>query len=272
MNKFITLLLVFLLSNSLWAVTGRILVSDIDDTIKISHVLDRDSALGNIPRTGNVFSGMVQVLDSIKQDYQVDEIFYLSNAPKFPVGPFHKKFLSNNKFPAGNLLLNSGLSSKTHKIESLRKIITEKNPSSIILIGDNGEKDPSIYNQIQNEFPNLKITTYIHMAYFTEGNQRKGSKIYDSQVGYGSSIDLAAHLFTAGLIKEKSYSKIVFDIGEKALNENQHSESGQLLYPAWADCRDISQVSLPQGNIEDVFLSNIQSLINDRCAGGPLAD
>ena len=51
-----------------YAQAQTVLVSDIDDTLKISHVLDWADAAGNLVQMGNHFLGMSQVYNLLQEE------------------------------------------------------------------------------------------------------------------------------------------------------------------------------------------------------------
>ncbi len=264
--KNITLAL-FLLIPQL-AFSKVLLVSDMDDTIKVSHVLDVDSAVANARQTKNAFMGMPELYQSMAKIPDATEFHYLSSAPRKLMLYLHHFFLWQNDFPSGKLVLNNKLIDSQHKINSLRKMIAELNPTKMILIGDNGERDAEVYAQIRKEFPHIGGETYIHIAYSLEGFEKNnGKKLQEGQIPWATSIDLAFDLLKKGYITEADYKRLVESVEARALAEDPYIERRQqMMFPAWFDCRDYKVPVLP-------FISNeLQTKIEDRCAREPYDD
>ena len=141
----------------IWSLAGAqiAVISDIDDTIKVSHVLDRSDSVSNAFRTHNVFRGMPQLYQLLASSFPEAEFFYLTNAPRVLMEDSHSRFLRQNQFPRGHLLLRESLSDSEHKIRTIRRILSRPGWRAVILIGDNGERDPQIYAQAVKEFPKL---------------------------------------------------------------------------------------------------------------------
>lgn len=241
-------LLALLLSFSAHA--QLMVVSDVDDTIKVSHVLDKDSALANGPMVHNAFIGMPELYHAIVELPNMVTLKYLSNAPKKFIGDIHQKFLKTNNFPKGDLVTRRWrqiFSGNTHKIDSLRRFIKEYQPREMILIGDNGEHDTEIYAQIRKEFPHISGPTYIRVAYSMIGDlEERGKPILPGQTGFASSIDIALDLMNKGHMKMEAVEEIIKASVPAILAEGQYEERGkQIAFPAWYDCRDFSIPELP---------------------------
>lgn len=253
----------------------KILVSDIDDTIKVSHVLDKDSTVANAFTRKNSFLGMAELYQALKREKSVDQIYYLSNAPVWLMYPFHKKFLKRTGFPVDGLILRKDIRDRDHKVSALRHIILTQKPSELLLIGDNGEQDTVKYHKIAKEFPQLKITTYIHQAYSQiEFNGSRGQLLEKNQIGFATSIDLAADLFTKKMLSPHSYRQIMTKLAPLALTEDDEIERGKpMMFPAWFDCRDFTLHSLPVPSIEEIDLvEKMEQRIRERCAREPYED
>lgn len=263
------------LSSFAFADNKVILVSDIDDTIKVSHVLDKDSTVANAFVPKNAFLGMANLYSLLIEDKTVDQIVYLSNAPKYLMLPFHKNFLKRTGFPAGKLLLSTGLSNKNHKIESLRNLIKNESPKELILVGDNGERDTLVYAAIQKENPSLKITTYIHQAYSLAGYKGSvGKPLEVNQNGFATALDLSVELMNQDLLSESSYAKLLTRIIPVALKEGNYGERGRpLMFPAWFDCRDFKVIELPvKKDVDEKSLAEFNKKLSERCSIEPFED
>jgi hypothetical protein len=226
-----------------------LVVSDVDDTIKVSHVLDKDSALANGPMVHNGFLGMPELYHAVLAHPDVRSLKYLSNAPRRFIGDIHEKFLKTNGFPKGDLVTRRWrqiFSGNTHKIDSLRRFIKEHQPREMILIGDNGEHDTEIYAQIRREFPQVGGPTYIRVAYSMITRDQKGKPILPGQTGFASSIDIALDLMNKGYMKMEAVEELVKATAPAMLAEGSREERGHpIAFPAWYDCRDFTLPELP---------------------------
>jgi hypothetical protein len=147
---------------------GTSVVSDIDDTIKYSEVLDREELLENT---------LLYSYSSIKgmaDWYQVFEkcgaaFHYVSKSPWQLYAPL-TSFVEKEGFPPGSFYLRS------QKTISLSTLLKTKGPSKkdfirellqrfpkrqFILVGDSTQKDPEIYADLAKEFPGQITHIYI---------------------------------------------------------------------------------------------------------------
>lgn len=274
MKKHLMIALALLSSTFAYAENEAILVSDLDDTIKVSHVLDVDSVLANTVQVNNSFLGMAELYHSLVQEKKADKIVYLSSAPNLLMKQLHKKFVARSGFPSGTLLLSLNISNRNHKITALRKIIAEDKPRELILVGDNGERDVEIYHQLKTENPELKITTYIHQAYSQIGYERNFGKLLEKdQIGWATSIDLAAQFVATGQLSLESYETLVEKIVPRALVENDYIKRGEsMMFPAWFDCRDYVTTSLPTTPKIQSLVVSFEKRLSDRCTREPFSN
>lgn len=248
MKKSILLSLSLLASFNLWA--QSILVSDIDDTIKVSYVLDKDSTAANLPMLRNAFIGMPELYHAIADIDGMKAVKYLSNAPRRVIGKVHQKFLIVNDFPDGELVARSFYDLRKgnkHKIESIRKFISVYNPKEMILIGDNGEGDPVVYSTITKQHPEIPTLTYIRQAYSNNGFNGKFAKpLEEGQIPFATSLDVTLDLYKRGMFSIETITKLVNQIAPAIIQESDHEERGhQMAFPEWYDCRDFTLPELP---------------------------
>ena len=148
---------IHVLSNS-----GLSVISDIDNTIKVSEVRNRDALLLN------TFCRPFKAVDGMAELYRAwqtngAQFHYLSASPwqlyiplaefigkaGFPAGTFHMK-----EFRAKDSRFLALLSDpETFKLKLIRPFFEQFPQRHFVLVGDSGEKDPEIYSQIAREFP-----------------------------------------------------------------------------------------------------------------------
>ncbi|KAI9024936.1 hypothetical protein CLU79DRAFT_745518 [Phycomyces nitens] len=146
---------------------GISVISDIDDTIKITGILEgKDTVLRN------TFFKRAKEVPGMSSVYQawVDKgvhVHYVSNAP-WQVYPALNEFFDKAKFPQGSMHLRvinaqSIILGKPmeHKLEVIPRIIRDFPKRKFILVGDSGEHDPEIYKEICRQFPDQVIKVFI---------------------------------------------------------------------------------------------------------------
>lgn len=149
---------------------GLSVVSDIDDTIKVSNVLDKKELLRNT--FARPFTPVAGIPDVYSKLAERGAAFHYVSASPWQLYATLATFREEQKFPAGtfdmksfrawdrsweNLMANSALI-KTPAIERLFKVYPER---KFLLIGDSGESDPEIYGAIARKFPEQTLAIAI---------------------------------------------------------------------------------------------------------------
>ncbi|MVA75719.1 DUF2183 domain-containing protein [Auraticoccus sp. F435] len=139
-------------------------VSDIDDTV-ISTSLPRpllafwntfvleESARQPVP-------GMAEMYRTLLAEHPGAPLVYVSTGA-WNTAPTLRRFLAHHDFPPGPLLLtdwgptNTGWfrSGPQHKLDCLHALAHDFPEISWVLVGDDGQHDPTLYNQFASRFP-----------------------------------------------------------------------------------------------------------------------
>ena len=134
-----------------------LIISDIDDTIKLTDVLNsKPEIVRNALLSKKAFSGMGQLYKELGT--KETSIHYVSGSPTI-IRSIVNKFLQYNEFPQEqNLVLKRGsIHTFEYKVEAIKNIISIEQPDEIILIGDDTEVDPEVYDTISKLNP-LKVS------------------------------------------------------------------------------------------------------------------
>ncbi len=156
----------------------RIIISDIDDTVLISHstqmlrklrLMLSKNALTRLP-----FPGVVKFYQALAKGEKLQENhpFFFVSSSEWNLYDLLDDFFSFNQIPKGVLLLRklnhsvykfwkSGGGDHKHKYWEIRWLLEFYPDQKFILIGDSGQQDPSIYTQIAEEYPGRVETIYI---------------------------------------------------------------------------------------------------------------
>ncbi|MGI8604241.1 MAG: phosphatidate phosphatase App1 family protein [Verrucomicrobiales bacterium] len=158
---------------------GLSVVSDIDDTVKITQVPAGKKAVlrNSLLKPYRAAEGMRERYEQLIADAgpTADVCFhYVSGAPwqiyhlldeflieqeRFPEGSFHMKNLRKNLFEPGALdsirafILGGDLATLDQKVRQITNLMIHLPGRKFILIGDSGEKDPEAYRAIRRVFP-----------------------------------------------------------------------------------------------------------------------
>ena len=144
--------------------TGLSVVSDIDDTIKDSNVLDkRELALNTFVRDFRGVPGMSDLYQGWARGGAV-VFHYVSGSPwqllapivdfmerdRFPRGSFHLRRFRVKDSSGREFLENRTLEFKVDTIDRLMALLPDRR---FVFVGDSGEKDPEVYADLAARCP-----------------------------------------------------------------------------------------------------------------------
>ena len=153
---------------------GRFVVSDVDDTILVSHANNKFKKFKTLLSKGAFQRKQVEAMNTLYQHLSKDYGFiYLSNS-EMNLYPLIKNFLNNNHFPKGPLFLREYkklkqvvfkkhryFQTKHHKLLTMQLLLRTFTKHKFVLVGDSGQKDPQTYYAIAKEFPDQIEKVYI---------------------------------------------------------------------------------------------------------------
>lgn len=150
---------------------GVSVISDIDDTIKVSNVIDKQELLANtFLRPFKAAPGMATLYK--KWHSQQDTVFHYVSASPWQLYPVLSEFIQASAFPSGlfymksfrwkdSSFLNLFADPIEYKINIIESILQRYPQRQFILVGDSGEKDPEVYGKIARKFPKQIIRILI---------------------------------------------------------------------------------------------------------------
>ncbi len=150
---------------------GLSVISDIDDTIKITEVRDRHATLRNtFLREFQPVSGMAEFYQAFARSNGA-AFHYISASPWQLYEPL-AGFVRTNGFPAGTFALKEfrwqdksflSLFANPEKYKSgvIEPLIKQFPKRKFILIGDSGERDPEIYATLAQKYPQQIVRIFI---------------------------------------------------------------------------------------------------------------
>ncbi len=149
---------------------GTSVISDIDDTVKVTEVHSRASLIAN------TFLREFRVIEGIAESYRrwAEEgaaFHYVSSSPwqlfspltdlfgdaGLPEGTFHLRSFRIREHMLRRLLLIR----RRGKVPVIRSILRQFPQRRFVLVGDSGERDPEIYGDIARQFPNQVQAIFI---------------------------------------------------------------------------------------------------------------
>ena len=214
------------------------LISDIDDTIMVSEATDflekiRVMVLRNAT-TRKPFEGVgafYRALEAGKNKKAQNPIFYISSS-SWNLYDLFERFCQINGIPKGVFLLRElGISEnkfirgghESHKLEKISHVLEAFPDLPFVLIGDSGQKDPEIYQEVVKRYPGRIKTIYIRdvepvisgirdsrVKEIAEEVARKGVEMKLVK----DSLEAAKHAVELGLIARNSLAEIEKDTYE----------------------------------------------------------
>jgi len=149
----------------LLAPEGTIIVTDVDDTLKHTHVMEKIELIHRLLTTDyEPIDGAAKFLNRLVAQSTPSHpvnVIYLSATP-MGLYPFYKMFLEDHGFPSGTLemvpLMMDGLKAMSHlrhahefKVKTLKRWIKLFPNRRWIFLGDSGQSDPEAYADVAHE-------------------------------------------------------------------------------------------------------------------------
>lgn len=141
---------------------GLSVISDIDDTIKVTQVKDRKKMLHNtFLRPYSAVPGMA---DLYRRWAQQGAVFHYISASPWQLYEPLSTFMDISGFPAGSFLLKTFYwkdsrfmalfaDPREYKIASIEPVLRLYPHRRFVLVGDSGEKDPEAYGELARRYP-----------------------------------------------------------------------------------------------------------------------
>lgn len=151
---------------------GWSVVSDIDDTIKHTHVLDRrEMLLNTFARPLRSVPGMAELYQRTEAAAGTGTRFHYVSGGPHQLWPMLDTFLREHHFPDGSVHLRmidwrqevfgEGTSTFAHKVAAIGDLMREFPRRRYVLVGDSGEKDPEVYGELARQFPTQVAAIHI---------------------------------------------------------------------------------------------------------------
>ena len=157
--------------------TQFIFVSDIDDTVMVSHSANtfrRIWALLKNPHSRKQFqhmAGYYQALALAHTDANTPNPFFYVSSSEWNLYDYLTEFFKHNRLPEGIFLLSelkriwklfrSGQTKHAGKQVRIERLLNVFPKQKFILLGDNSQKDPAIYTALAKKFPQRIFAIYI---------------------------------------------------------------------------------------------------------------
>jgi len=229
-----------------------ILVSDIDDTVKITNVLDRDRAIWKAIASEAVFAGMPELYSALLgPGTSAERLRFISGSPRL-LGHKISELLNDAGFPAYKLTrrrfgesFNSAFEYKTKHMKDLYG----SSRATFLLVGDDTESDPEVYANFSASKPGQVLAIYIHRI--------SGRDLPPGCTSFITAYDIALHEFSAGRLREGQ----AMAVGEKVLGS-----SGGTFLPRFQECPTDFGTTLEQPQSLVDLQREIEQRLRDLCS------
>lgn len=242
------------------------LVSDIDDTVKLAHIQSYKDAFFYALDDESRFLGMSELYQAAVRENPDLQVVYLSAAPTWLMEKRHRQLLQNGSFPAGRYIGRSHYSSEVHKFETLKYLISQGKPKTVILIGDNGEKDALVYQRIRDEFraEGIQFLQFIRIVY---SPRSVVEALSPEQVNFVTPFEIAMELEKNRLLSGRVVEDLFASLLPEFLKEKRSEKNKTFTFPYFVNCAMYrwqwdDQLPLRAG------LVNLKHRIHQRCGLG----
>jgi hypothetical protein len=249
-------------------------VSDIDDTIKWSHILSPVKMVFDALDYQLAFKGMPEVYTSLANGGA--KFAYVTGAPdllidKLQLDTIPQKVISTNHFPGGETYLNKiGEPTEDFKVATITKIMKDNPAVDFVLIGDNGQKDIVTYSRIRQdpEIGSRVQQVFIHKIY----NGAPSLEPKSDQHPFVTAADLAAMLYGLNLINAQDLTTVA-NIVNRGMNDGGRDHNLTLPHASQLVSAQVDAIygSLP-ATIDSptrAILEDIHNLILEQAKRGP---
>jgi len=167
------------------------LVSDYDDTLKISHTTNRLKTVLRGLFTKQSYAGMPELYQEWAQGRP---FVILSSSPLWIRGKIGR-FLDRHGFPEREIFLRDWLRQKdilAYKTAAIARLEDQKD-RSFIFIGDDAEYDPEVFHRFREKNPLRTLAIYIR--------RMRGRPLPEGVIPFHSAFEIALEELKAGRLK-----------------------------------------------------------------------
>ncbi len=214
------------------------IVSDLDDTIKITEAR-------GVPTDflrEMVYTGMPEFFQSAKK--YSDSLYVISAGPSI-LSHKVKETLKKKGITFNRVILRTNLLEDkfTYKVREIKKLM-DSSSDDFLFFGDDLGKDPEVYAEMKRLYPSRVLGIYIHVV--------RGRAFTSEAISYWTSLDLFLREFEAGRMSAGAVELIL----SKLLKE----KSLEFIFPKKAQCP--SEATVWDWQTRTIFMQEATDLIN----------
>lgn len=189
-----------------------LLLSDLDDTIKISNTQSKLITVYRGLFRSSAFAGMPDLYREILAGSAESALYIVSSSPP-AIRNKIDYFLTKNKFPKAEIILRDWIRQPSilkYKLKSVLELV-ENSRHPALLVGDDTEHDPEVFAHAAKKFPDKVLARYVRVV--------KGREVPEGTHGFFTAFDLACAELAAGRLN----SEQVLRVGEAVLKAEKNS-------------------------------------------------
>ncbi len=189
----------------------RVIISDIDDTVMFTGVVNKLKMMWRLfvlgPKSRVAFPGVAALYRALHRgpsQTQLNPMLYVSRGP-WSIYEILQEFFRLHQIPVGPILFlrEWGMSiqrplpprAEDHKLDLIRDMLNLYRDLPFVLIGDSGQHDPEIYAQVVHEHPGRVEAVYIRNVSHSAERVRAIEELAKQVVSAGSTLMLAGDSF-----------------------------------------------------------------------------
>lgn len=246
------LVISFLISFNLYSASKVILLSDLDDTFKITNTVNPAGMIWNGFISKKAFAGMSDLYQNLSSR---NTRYFVSKSPNILRPAINKLFKKYNlELADDHLTLRTNFSEDgfDYKYNAIMDALEDHPNKKIILVGDDSGEDHEIYEQVRADFPSRVSGIYIRSV--------KGKTMPVGIISYLTAFDIALNEFEMGHLEQEQVVKI----GKTILN----TKKNYLVFPRYLKCpiNRMTSQDLKLDEISIKIFERIQSICNRRKA------
>lgn len=204
-------------SSSARAEGRHVIISDVDDTFKITHVNSTVDAIINGLFSRKAFTGM----NAFYRAQRYSPLFVSGSIE--PLRNIIDGFFEEQSLEHYRLFLRESYFEKVqpYKVEVISSIIQRlKSDVTVVLIGDDTEFDPEAFAEVSQLFPEKVAAVYVRSV--------KNRPIHAGQIQIQSALDLALREATVGRLSDEGLQSVIASLSRTG--------SDDLIFPDFVDC------------------------------------
>jgi len=194
------------------AAPAILLISDVDDTVKITHVTRRWKAAARALLRRTVFGGMAALYREMNP-----ALVFISASPRFLEGRLRRTLVERGGFPSARFVLRDW--------SAERDVVAFKNtqiaascaasPLPVVLVGDDTEHDPEVFlSAATRQDPGRVLAIYIR--------QNLGRALPSGVVPFRTAFDIAVHEHRQGRMSVAASLRVGTAVIEAVETRSRH--------------------------------------------------